>query len=150
MPALTPSERRGAMVVVLLLVIGAARDLWLAFHPQWTPAPAATPGIVHSGSGDSHGPGASERPRPSLDARSRPTAAQSVPSAPIDLNHASAVELDALPGIGPVLAGRIVEHRDRHGPFRAPDELLAVRGIGPNLLARLEPYLTTDSSRIRR
>ncbi|HEV2105361.1 MAG TPA: helix-hairpin-helix domain-containing protein [Candidatus Eisenbacteria bacterium] len=46
-----------------------------------------------------------------------------------------------MPGIGPVLARRIVEHRREHGPFRSPEELRAVRGIGPKLYARLRPYL---------
>ena len=57
----------------------------------------------------------------------------------VDLNRAAAAELDALPGIGPVLARRIVEHRQRHGPFRRVEELRAVRGVGPRLLARLRP-----------
>ncbi|MCE9626800.1 MAG: helix-hairpin-helix domain-containing protein [Candidatus Eisenbacteria bacterium] len=60
---------------------------------------------------------------------------------PMDLNRADARALDALPGIGPVLAQRIVEHRQRHGPFRRIDELLAVPGIGPRLLERLRPRL---------
>ncbi|MEY4070688.1 MAG: hypothetical protein RL721_1302, partial [Candidatus Eisenbacteria bacterium] len=59
---------------------------------------------------------------------------------------ASAAELDALPGIGPVLAARIVAHRDRHGPFRSPDELLAVPGIGPRLLERIRPRLRAGRS----
>jgi competence protein ComEA len=57
----------------------------------------------------------------------------------IDLNRAGASELDALPGIGPVLARRIVEHRRQHGPFRSLEELRAVRGLGPRLLERLRP-----------
>jgi competence protein ComEA len=55
----------------------------------------------------------------------------------VDLNAASPEELDRLPGIGPVLAGRIVEYRRRHGRFTRIEELLAVRGIGPRLLERL-------------
>jgi competence protein ComEA len=59
----------------------------------------------------------------------------------VDLNRAAAAELDALPGIGPVLARRIVEHRRRHGPFLRVEELRAVRGVGPRLLARLRPQV---------
>lgn len=55
----------------------------------------------------------------------------------VDVNRASAAELDALPGIGPVLAARIVERRTSAGPFRTADDLLAVPGIGPRTLERI-------------
>lgn len=55
----------------------------------------------------------------------------------VDLNAATVADLDALPGIGPVLAQRIVEHRTRHGPFRTVDELDDVPGIGPATAAEL-------------
>lgn len=55
----------------------------------------------------------------------------------IDLNRATAAELDALPGIGPVLSQRIVEHRDAYGPFASVDALLEVSGVGPAVLERL-------------
>lgn len=48
----------------------------------------------------------------------------------VDLNRATPGELETLPGIGPVLAQRIVDHRERHGPFTAPGDLRAVPGIG--------------------
>ena len=60
----------------------------------------------------------------------------------IDLNRAGVAELDALPGIGPVLARRIVEFRRQHGAFRRVEELRAVRGVGPRLLERLRPRVT--------
>ncbi|RUM87585.1 MAG: hypothetical protein DSZ24_05840 [Thermodesulfatator sp.] len=59
----------------------------------------------------------------------------------LDPNRASVKELEELPGIGPTLARRIVEYRERHGPFRHPEDLLAVKGIGPRRLERLLPYL---------
>jgi competence protein ComEA len=55
----------------------------------------------------------------------------------VDLNVATAGELDALPGIGPVLAQRIVDHRSRNGPFRSIDQLEDVPGIGPAIAAEL-------------
>ncbi|MBO1750715.1 ComEA family DNA-binding protein [Actinotalea sp. BY-33] len=54
----------------------------------------------------------------------------------VDLNTAGAAELEELPGIGPVLAQRIVDHRSR-GPFTSVEELQEVTGIGPALLAGL-------------
>ena len=47
----------------------------------------------------------------------------------IDINTAPANELETLPGIGKSLAARIVEHRDKYGPFRRPEHLIIVRGI---------------------
>jgi competence protein ComEA len=47
-----------------------------------------------------------------------------------------------LPGIGPVLAGRIVEDRTANGPYRQAADLLRVKGIGPATLARLRPRLS--------
>lgn len=54
----------------------------------------------------------------------------------IDVNRAGAAELEALPGIGPALAARIVAHRGSQGPFRQAGDLLAVPGIGEKTLAR--------------
>lgn len=59
----------------------------------------------------------------------------------VDINSAGAAELICLPAIGPALAGRIIEYRERHGPFRRPEDLLAVPGIGPKLLAEIEPLV---------
>lgn len=55
----------------------------------------------------------------------------------IRVNTATASELEALPGIGPVLAGRIVAHRDGSGPFREAEDLLAVPGIGERMLEQV-------------
>jgi competence protein ComEA len=60
----------------------------------------------------------------------------------VNLNTAGAADLDALPGIGPVLAQRIVEHRTRHGPFRTVDQLDDVPGIGPAIAAELAELVT--------
>ncbi|MFO7638289.1 MAG: helix-hairpin-helix domain-containing protein [bacterium] len=49
----------------------------------------------------------------------------------VDINAASSYELEALPGIGPVIASRIVAYRDRHGPFANAGQLQRVSGIGP-------------------
>lgn len=63
------------------------------------------------------------------------------PTAPVDLNTATAGALDALPGVGPVLAGRIVAWRAAHGRFTTVDELAEVPGIGPKALERLRPLV---------
>ncbi len=60
----------------------------------------------------------------------------------VDLNRATAEELRALPGIGPVMAGRIVALRRERGRFRKLEELMEVKGVGARTFARLEPLLT--------
>jgi competence protein ComEA len=60
----------------------------------------------------------------------------------VDLNTAGVAELDALPGIGPVLAQRIVDHRSRQGSFRSVEELDDVPGIGPAIAAELAELVT--------
>ena len=60
-----------------------------------------------------------------------------VSSAGVDLNRAGSEELQRLPGVGPVLAGRIIEHRDEHGAFESVEDLLDVPGIGEAKLDQL-------------
>jgi competence protein ComEA len=60
---------------------------------------------------------------------------------PLELNRSQVADLIALPGIGPVLASRIVAERTRKGAFCTLRDLQRVRGIGPALLRRLEPHL---------
>lgn len=59
----------------------------------------------------------------------------------IDVNLASADELDRLPGIGPAKARKIIETRERLGGFSSVDQLLDVPGIGPKMLEKMRPYV---------
>jgi competence protein ComEA len=59
------------------------------------------------------------------------------PGTTIDINRASASELERLPGVGPATAAAIIGHREQHGPFAQVDDLLSVRGIGEAKLAAL-------------
>jgi competence protein ComEA len=61
---------------------------------------------------------------------------------PLDLNRATAAELDALPGVGPATAAAIVAHREANGPFPSVDDLEQVRGIGPAKLDGIRPLVT--------
>lgn len=62
----------------------------------------------------------------------------------IDLNTASAAELEQLPGIGPVTAGKIVAYREERGPFTSVDQIQRVSGIGPAIFAGLEDLVTVS------
>ena len=59
----------------------------------------------------------------------------------VDLNHASVAQLEALPGVGPVTAQKIVDWRQQHGRFSRAEELQEVDGIGPKTYARLAPHV---------
>ena len=58
------------------------------------------------------------------------------------MNTAGVEELDRLPGIGEVLAGRIIAYRDEHGPFESVEDLLAVSGIGEQTCDELRGLIT--------
>jgi len=60
----------------------------------------------------------------------------------ININTASAAELEELPGIGPALARAIIDYRTANGPFRTIEELALVRGISLQMVDRLRPYVT--------
>ena len=71
-----------------------------------------------------------------------PSRAAKRPSTPVDLDVASASEIEALPSIGAALAARIVADRDARGPFGSLDGLTRVRGVGPSLAAKLAAHVT--------
>ncbi len=66
------------------------------------------------------------------------------PEKRVNLNSAPASELAKLPGIGEVIAQRIIRHREKSGPFRSVDELLVVRGISRKKLEILRPLVTVE------
>jgi competence protein ComEA len=63
---------------------------------------------------------------------------------PVSINRASREELERLPGVGPVIAARIVEHRERHGPFRRVEHLLVVRGISERRFREIRALVTAE------
>ena len=62
----------------------------------------------------------------------------------ININTASANELETLPGIGKSLAGRIIEHREKYGPFRRPEHLIMTRGISDKRFRALRDLITVE------
>ena len=63
------------------------------------------------------------------------------PSSPVNLNDATSAQLDALPGVGPVMAAAIIAYRTQHGPFRNVNALTNVRGVGQSMLEQLRPLV---------
>ena len=66
-----------------------------------------------------------------------PGSGGAAPAAPVQLSTATLEQLDALPGVGPVTAQKILDYRTKHGAFHSVDELDAIPGIGPKRLEQL-------------
>ena len=73
-----------------------------------------------------------------------PPASAPAPTGPVNVNTASTAELEALPSIGPVIAERIIQYRQQHGPFRTVDALLLVPGIGPATLEKFRDLIVLE------
>lgn len=82
-------------------------------------------------------------PDPSTAAVPSPTLATGVSTQLIDINTASAAELEQLPDIGPAIAQRIIDFREANGPFQSIQELDQIEGISPEMVEGLQPLITT-------
>ncbi len=71
-----------------------------------------------------------------------PAAGAEEPKGKVNVNTATAEQLQNLPRVGPAVAQRIIEFRDKNGRFKAPEELILVRGIGEKTFEVLEPYVS--------
>ena len=72
----------------------------------------------------------------------KPAAPQTTEDNKLNINTATAAQLQNLPGVGPVLAERIVAYRQEHGPFVTTEQLLLVEGIGETLLENISDHIT--------
>jgi competence protein ComEA len=68
------------------------------------------------------------------------------PAGKVNLNTATAEQLTTLPGVGPKLAARIVEHRQQHGGFKSIQDLMNVKGIGEKNFQKLQTYLAISET----
>lgn|SRR5690606_33556132 len=139
MPAASdPDWTTGPAKWAAVVVLGAASVTGIAWsilarqpHPRLWPPSAVAPPVAAIG-------------EPAAPAGDHPPAAAPSPTRIINLNTATAAELDLLPGIGPALAQRIVEDREKRGPFKSIDNLDRVRGIGPETIRRIRPLVTVE------
>lgn len=67
-------------------------------------------------------------------------------SGKVNLNTATADQLSLLPRVGPAVAQRILEFREQNGPFKKPEDLMLVRGIGEKTFGLMAPYVTLSGS----
>jgi competence protein ComEA len=81
----------------------------------------------------------------------KPAAAQTPAKAPstaiVNINTATAAELDGLPGIGAKTAARIVEYRQKNGPFKKVEELMNVRGVGEKNFLKLKAQISVGAAK---
>ena len=156
---LTPDELRALALLAALLAVGAALTWLDARHPRILTltlgdslalgAPASDiPDEVRGAPGaafDSLGPGPGAVANRPIESHADPEKSAFGIDGRLDLNTATADELEGLPGIGPKTAQRILEDRRMRGPFRRPSDLTRVKGIGPKTLARLTPLITVSA-----
>lgn len=146
---------RHQLALLLGLVVAAGAGLAIGEWRRANPELSATlEAIDRAGDEDrplpapsrSAGPAAAPAPRAAASVSPRPSRSVATeipaPSGPVDINRASADDLTRLPGIGPVLAARIVAARDARGPFASVDDLRRVSGMGPTKLAALRDLVT--------
>jgi type IV pilus assembly protein PilB len=143
---MTSAERRTLLFLAILICLGAGVR---AVRVRREPAPDRQDALALAtqlARIDSLRASAPRGRRGSAGARSaaRPRVKAGIidPAAPIDLDQANAEAVDRLPGIGRVVAERIVANRDSFGPFGSLDGLRRVRGVGPALAERLRPNVT--------
>ena len=73
-------------------------------------------------------------------------AAAQAPAGKVNLNTATVAQLEDLPGVGPALAARIVEHRQKNGAFKSVEDVMAVKGVGEKNFSKIQPYLSVGAS----
>jgi len=111
--------RRSVLSIVALVALVATSPAHpLAGQPQSKPQPAASP-----------------------------AGSKAAPASVININTATAAELDALPGIGAKTAARIVEYRQKNGPFKKVEELMNVRGVGEKNFLKLKSQISVGGAK---
>lgn len=73
-----------------------------------------------------------------------PVVAEGDTHATVNINQATAAELQHLPRVGAKLAERIIQQRTQHGPFKRVEDLMEVKGVGEKMFASLRPYVTVS------
>lgn len=140
-------QLRLLILLALTLLVGLGVREWRAGFPdaalrleRFDRDEPVTPLVGETPSGPTPLPAPARATPPPVAA----AASEPAPIKPLDVNRAAAAELAALPGVGPGLAQRIVEERERRGRFDSPDALRYVLGMGPKKLAAIRRFITVS------
>jgi len=82
--------------------------------------------------------------KPAKPAAAAPVKPSAAPAAIVNLNTATQAQLESLPGLGPKVAERILEYREKNGKFKNVEDLMNVKGIGEKSFLKLKPLLTVS------
>jgi competence protein ComEA len=123
----TPQETKAMIFLLVALLAGSGIILYQRTHPGFAPQLKLQKGGVDTLGEIQY-----------LSGREREENA-------IDLNQATAAELQLLPGVGPALSRRIVEHREAKGEFARIEDVMQVSGIGPKTFEAIKDYLTVEN-----
>lgn len=146
----TPAEQKALLFLGAVALTGGLVRLLRDDDPTRPTAAEATALAAQAAAAESLAKADRSKKPAGKGKRTRGAAAKSAaepvtPTAPLDLDRATEAQIEALPGIGPALARRIVSDRERKGPFGSLAALDGVPGVGPALLERVRPHVTFSS-----
>lgn len=133
----TPAERKALLFFSAVLVLGTGTKVYRSHHsraPVSSSAKAALESQLEAADSARKAGRSAKRGRRKKPPVERP--------GPVDLDVATAAEIESLRHIGPALARRIVADRDSFGPFGSREGLLRVKGIGPSMVEKLDSNVT--------
>ena len=133
----TPAERKAQLFFSAVLVMGTATRAFRASRSSAPVGASAVAALATQIKAADSARKAGRKPK-----RARKAKAVVERPGPVDLDVATAAEIESLRHIGPALARRIVADRDSLGPFGSREELLRVRGIGPSMVEKLDTSVT--------
>lgn len=130
------TQKKVGWIVYMVLLLAAAFVLgWFAGNANVAPQIQITAANA-----------AQPQSQQAVAAKSAPIPAEPVPNGPVDLNTAEQADLEALPGIGPELASRIIAYRQTIGAFVSKEQVMDVEGIGEKRYAEMEQLITVGGT----
>lgn len=122
----TPQETKALIFLTAALLVGSGITLYKRTHPRFAPELVLEKKEV----------GVRTEHEATLEGEEKTTK--------INLNQATAAQLELLPYVGPELSRRIVEYRRANGAFQQIEDIMKVRGIGPKTFQRIKDHITTQ------